>query len=366
MIGNMNIRTIETIRKYKKIVLWGAGFACEDTVKLFGSSNIVAIFDNDEKKWGMTVGGVRVKSPKEIKQFVTNETAVVISTNGYEYEIASELTNRGISRQQLFCNSNKITEKWRYRPDIINASVDKIEKVYSMLEDEESKEYYLNFINACLTRDPFYFKDNPRCTRPFHYDTDIVNIGVKEGDVIIDCGAFDGDTARIFRKMTNNNCQVYCFEPVDENYNKMVKWINEEAITGVFPIHAGVGKERHTDYVYSTEKMTTKGAVGENRFNAENPVVSEILVETIDEKINNTKIDYIKMDIEGAEMDALHGAKNTILKYQPQMLISAYHKISDMWNVPEFIFGLHDDYKVFLGHQPHAPYEPEFLFCRGK
>ncbi|MBD5545746.1 MAG: FkbM family methyltransferase [Lachnospiraceae bacterium] len=363
-LEKMKVRTLEDVYNFSSIVLWGAGFAYEDTIELIGRGKITAVFDNDQEKWGKTICGFPIKSPvTDLEEYVTRDTAVIISTNGYQYEIATDLVkNKGIKENQIFCNSNKIVEKWRYCPEIIQKHDARIQKVYDKLADQESKEYYINFLKACLTRNPFYYKDNPRCVNSYEYKTELARLGLHGGEVILDCGAFNGDTARLFRKLTNNNCEVYCFEPVTENYNEMTEWIRRESIENVHAIHVGVGKEKHMDKVYSTEEKTTKGAVGTNRFNSKSPVVSEIQVDSLDNMLGEKKVDYIKMDIEGAEMDALRGGEKIIEKNHPQMLISAYHKIADMWEVPEFVLSIHPDYQLFLGHQPHAPYEPEFLF----
>lgn len=363
-LENIEVRRLEDIYKFSSIVLWGAGFAYEDTVVLIGRENITAVFDNNPEKWGRDICGFQIKSPKEdLKNCITEDTAVIISTNGYQYEIAVDLIkNKGIRKKQIFCNSNKIVEKWRYRPEIILGHLEQIKKVYEKLADQESKTYYINFLMACMTRNPFFYKDNPRSIDSYYYDSEIAKIGLHGGEVILDCGAFNGDTARIFRRITNNNCEIYCFEPVLENFNELAEWIEKEKVKGVHAVHVGIGKEKYKDKVYSTEAKTTKGAVGINRFNSICPIINEIQVDSLDNMLGDKRVDYIKMDIEGAEMDALRGGIRVIKRNHPQMLISAYHKIADMWEVPEIVLGIHPDYHMFLGHQPHAPYEPEFIF----
>lgn len=361
-LQNVKVRTLEDINNFSKVVLWGAGFQCEDTIGLV--EKIAAIFDNDRAKWGKNICGFAIKSPEtDLKEYITSDTAVIISTHGYQYEIAEDLvTNKGIEERQIFCCSSKTSEQWRYRPDIILKQIEEIQKVYDKLADQESKHYYINFLKACLTRNPFFYKDNPRSVAPYEYETDLAKLGLQGGEVILDCGAFNGDTAKLFRKKTNGNCEIYCFEPVEENYNELSEWVKCENIRQVHAIRAGVGKEKHTDKVYSTEAKTMRGTVGTRRCNGSNPVISEIQVDSLDNMLKEKKVDYIKMDIEGAEMDALRGAKKVIARNHPQMLISAYHKITDMWEIPEIVLNIHPDYKVFLGHQPHAPYEPEFMF----
>lgn len=72
------------------------------------------------------------------------------------------------------------------------------------------------------------------------------------------------------------------------------------------------------------------------------------------------RIDFVKLDIEGAERFALQGAENMLRKYKPQMMVSAYHKCDDLWEIPFVLNKIDPNRKIYLGHQPHAGFEPEF------
>lgn len=69
---------------------------------------------------------------------------------------------------------------------------------------------------------------------------------------------------------------------------------------------------------------------------------------TIDDTVGNAEVTFIKMDIEGAEMPALQGAKKTILRCKPKLAVSVYHKPEDFVAIPKFIKSLRDDYKYYL------------------
>lgn len=358
-------RTLEDINKYNNIFFWGAGYACPGAIECFDKNKIIGVFDNDESKWGQIINGIEVLSPQTYDFGRIKDYAVVISTASYEYEIACELKQKHIATEHnLFCSTNRILENSRYVPRLIEEHMDDIVKVYNWLADEESKEYFVRYINGCYSRNPLCFRDNPQSARAYEYNTDVADVGVKEGDIILDCGAYDGDTARLFTEKTNNNCQVYCFEPVKGNYKAILEWIKNENKDNVYAYNVGVGDSRHNDYVYSTDKVTMMGAVGNNRFNAENPYIDRILVDTLDNMVGNVPVTYIKMDVEGAEMSALRGAVKIIQENNPQMLLSGYHKLTDIWEIPMFISEITKDYKLFLGHQPHAPFEPEFMFVK--
>ena len=64
----------------------------------------------------------------------------------------------------------------------------------------------------------------------------------------------------------------------------------------------------------------------------------------------NEKITFIKMDIEGAELNALYGSKEIIKKYVPKLAVCVYHKTEHLWEIPFFIKSLNPNYKIYLRH----------------
>jgi len=65
---------------------------------------------------------------------------------------------------------------------------------------------------------------------------------------------------------------------------------------------------------------------------------------------NLPRIDYIKLDVEGAELDTLKGAVYSISKWKPKMAISAYHKYTDMWQLADLVKSVRPDYEFAFRH----------------
>jgi hypothetical protein len=84
-------------------------------------------------------------------------------------------------------------------------------------------------------------------------------------------------------------------------------------------------------------------------------------IDAIDNLIDE-KIDFIKLDIEGAEQDAIIGASKCINKYHPVLAICIYHKAEDWYKIPKIVLDIRDDYNIYLRHYMEGIYETVMYF----
>ena len=83
----------------------------------------------------------------------------------------------------------------------------------------------------------------------------------------------------------------------------------------------------------------------------------EVQTISIDEQFPDEEITFIKLDIEGAEMETMQGAANTIRRCRPKLAISAYHKHSDIYQLPLLIHSLYPAYKLYLRHYGYTLFD---------
>ena len=83
----------------------------------------------------------------------------------------------------------------------------------------------------------------------------------------------------------------------------------------------------------------------------------EIIIESIDNILNGREATFIKMDVEGAELESLKGTRKTIVQYKPKLAICIYHKLEDFYKIPEFIMSCRSDYKFYISHYTSCEYE---------
>lgn len=149
-----------------------------------------------------------------------------------------------------------------------------------------------------------------------------------------------------FIEWTNSQYdRIYAFEPSIRNYEKCKKYVEDRAIKNCDVINKGTWSCRETFTMITSEFDT-----GDFIIPGFEAGYSEIESVSIDDTLQGKEATFIKMDVEGSELESLKGAKNTIVRYQPRLAIAVYHKNTDFLDIPNYILDLNDNYKFKLRH----------------
>jgi len=177
-----------------------------------------------------------------------------------------------------------------------------------------------------------------------------IEIGVKEGDVVIDAGACWGDTALNFARKIKGKGMVYSFEFVPKNIELFQKNIalNPKLANNITLINSPLW-DADDQQIYYLDKGPSTTVFLEEIHNYTG-IAKTITIDSWVEQNNLPKVDFIKMDIEGAELKALQGAIKTIKKHKPTLAISIYHSFDDFTQIPKWIDNLDCGYKLYLEH----------------
>lgn len=165
----------------------------------------------------------------------------------------------------------------------------------------------------------------------------------------VDGGAYIGDS---FRKLLTSypDFAVQCawlFEPDSSNYAQMIKAVRTMDVN-CFCVPLGLSDR--------AQILSFSGGVGEaGRFDADGN--GSVATVGLDELLGSQEIDFIKLDIEGAEAEALRGAARIIDKHRPVLAISCYHKPNDLWELPQLIDQLANGYKLFLRQHAYNSFD---------
>lgn len=173
----------------------------------------------------------------------------------------------------------------------------------------------------------------------------------RRNTAFIDGGCYDGESSIYFAKWCQNQySSIYAFEPDPQNYDKCRQKMAQVGLHGVTLLKKGMSDENKT-VRFSAKGSMNSHVISENAaYFLENKEWTEIEVSTIDSVIqqDGAVVGMIKMDIEGAEMEALQGAKQTIMKDKPLLAICVYHKPGDVLAIMDYCAKLVPEYKFWL------------------
>ena len=209
------------------------------------------------------------------------------------------------------------------------AHLDDLQEVYESLIDEESKKTFRGYWLGCISNQlgKLVYSNTP------HYIC--AGFIPERGAIVIDGGVFDGGTATIFSEM---GYKVYGFEMDKDNY-QIARSVGEK--NNFVVENFGLGSYKH--------EMTYDKLLSSSRISASGSEVAQII--TLDEYVrekNLPRVDFIKLDVEGAELDVLKGAASTIARFKPILALSAYHKWDDFWTLMNFVKSVRPDYEFAM------------------
>jgi FkbM family methyltransferase len=171
----------------------------------------------------------------------------------------------------------------------------------------------------------------------------------KTGETILDCGCCIGEVSILFGAFVGNTGNVHMFDPVPMHirFAKYQTLLNPE-MSHIFNFaQFAVDEVSNTSkQIYDDRDSISPAGIAVNNF-------SSISIDDYCLQNKLKEVSYIKMDIEGAECQALKGAKSILAQRKPKLAISAYHKDDDLWKIPSLIKELNPNYKLYFGH--HSP-----------
>lgn len=342
--GNQKQKAIYELKSSMRVnVIYGIGSYATDLMRLLDSQGIGiagACIDEEYLYDGLYFHGMKVLSFKELDTLYENYN-IIIGFSDYRTAMKKLKTRTGVASVYFFDAPDSIT--FFDRSYVIKHSAE-FEFTYRLLQDKLSKDTMVAFINSKISGTSNSLFD---ILVPNQYFSDMISFD--DNEAFVDCGAYTGDTILKFTDKVNGKySRIYAFEPDDANYDMLRKTIDENHMHDVHLIKKGCWSKKG--------KLSFVSKGGMSSISSE--VIDDFIdVDTIDNVVNGEKVSYIKMDIEGAELETLIGAKNTIVKDRPKLAICVYHKPEDLITIPQFIYSIVPEYKFYLRHHQLISWE---------
>lgn len=351
----------ELVEPADPLVLFGAGGLGRKTLRGLRAigRTVLAFTDNHPRLHGAHVDGVPVFSaPDAAARF--GHLATFIST---VFMDSAPLAFQRRRKQFMALGCRNVQPfyplYWQYPAqflphytyDLPHKVIDagnRIRAAWDLLSDDMSRREYLGQIRWRL--DPG-FEDLPASSvDEMYFPSDIRTL--RKNEVFVDCGGYDGDTIRSFVRNTGGDfARAYVFEPDPQNFEKLQRQIASLPGEAARKIRAA--------------QLAIGAATGVAHLDAQRGAASVVSTsgqfavrcESLDSVLADDASTYIKMDIEGAEIDALNGASEHIKSYCPALAISAYHVQEHLWEIPLLAHSLCVDYRFFLRRYGPVPFD---------
>jgi FkbM family methyltransferase len=225
-------------------------------------------------------------------------------------------------------------------PQVFPDNRERIARVYAALADEESRQQFLGHLKWRVTLEPEWLPVGDR--RRMYFDPALFELG--HDAVIADCGAFDGDSLRVLLFWHGRKFKAFhAFEPDPITFARLqgfIRALPAETAAKVHPVQMALGKDR--SFIHSAGT----GMPGSR--DTETATAVRVPVERLDVYFKDLKVDYLKLDIEGAEWEALEGGWSLVERDQPIVGVAVYHRPDDIFALPEMVMARTPGYSYFL------------------
>jgi FkbM family methyltransferase len=332
---------VDRLRQCAILGASGEGVRFAETCKARGIE-VLAIVDNNPARQGGVIAGCTVTSSEVLRTLDRHVPILVASHRGHGAR--TQLKETGFQTVELL-SLLQVMSPEIYTPHMFFkgwleatfASRDQLVALSRRLHDDESRRVLDALIGFRLTVDPDILATV--ADLELYGPRNLFALGTDE--VYVDGGTFDGDSIRWFIERTGGQFeQVIGFEPDPKTYARLCANFKNEA--RVVAINKGLWSR---DDVLRFVDDASRGAILGEHGTIEVPVTS------LDEVMSGKRVSYVKMNIEGAEIEALRGACRTITDWKPKMAISVYHRPDDLWAIAHEIDVIRSDYRLFLRQQ---------------
>ncbi len=297
----------------------------------------------------------RIQSSKKKKilkiEDVPKDCIILSTSSGSPLEVQNKLNSMGYTNFNYF-SFYKMSKLDLQAPmfmddfenDFKNHEAE-YKKTYDLLSDRKSKDIFTKVINFKISFDLKFMDGFTNNHNGQYFDLEFLP---KFNNIrFVDGGGYIGDTLPSIIRNYPDYEKIYLIEPNSLHINIAKQKFQD--VDNIEFINCGLGSKK----ILNTND-NIQGSDCNHSYQAQN-------INTMDNLIDD-KVDFIKLDIEGAEQDTIIGASETIKKYHPVLAICIYHKAQDWYKIPQLVLNIRDDYSIYLRHYMEGIYETVMYF----
>ena len=278
---------LESMPESSEIILYGAGADAKEIAHYFkGDARFLGFCDKREEKQKNGFLGCRVIDPQELLE--KKNASICVCTRKYNQEVIQFLLENGVEKERIY-------------------------NLKDCMIAYDSEQYF---------------------------NEDFISF--EPDEIFIDAGCWNLGSSKKLEKYCPALYKIYAFEPDPKNYQVCLERKAMLKTTQIELMPYATWSEKTKLFFDARQNAGSKVAID-----------GQVCVEAvpIDEVVDTReRITFIKMDVEGAELESLKGAKKTIQRDKPKLAICIYHKMEDMTEIPLYIKSLVPEYKFYVRH----------------
>jgi len=324
----------------KPIVLYGMGDGADrilDRMALLGISASGVFASNDFVR-GHVFRGFPVITYAQAKEKY-GDMIVLLAFGTNRPEVMERIT-RIAAEQEFYAPDVPVCGETFFTREYAQAHSSELDRVYGMLEDEESRKVFKSIVAYRLTG---VLNHLTACESDKDEAYGLLGLGQNES--YLDLGAYNGDTVLELIAHVGKYKSITAVEPDSRSFRKLVS--NTGGLPCVTAINLGI----------SNGESLIPFSAGSGRGSASKGSRREAMIPaaSVDSIIGGEYVSYIKIDIEGREKAAITGGAETIRRCRPKMCISCYHRGEDIFELPLLVKSMVPDYRIYIRHHPYFP-----------
>lgn len=329
------------------IVLYGMGDGADRILAALAAHGLQAagVFASDEFVRGQVFRGFPVLRYEEAKRRFGRMLVLLAFGTGLPAVLAR--IDQIAQEQTLLAPDFPVVGEAPFDRAFYAAHRAELETVHSRLADTQSRRVFEDLLAYKMSWQIPYLR---RCeTSPDEAYASILRLA--PGETLVDLGAYKGDTVQEFVRWCPDYRAIWAVEPDAYSFRRLATSTAElprctcvQALAGSSPGMA---------------QLAARGGRGSRR--AANGVPTPVV--SADRLLCGQRASFFNIDVEGSEREAILGAAETIRRCRPKLLLAAYHRSEDLFALPQLVFSIRSDYRLYLRHHRQLPaWDVNFYF----
>ncbi|MDR1397707.1 MAG: FkbM family methyltransferase [Desulfarculales bacterium] len=328
----------------RDIVIYGAGHWGGLVWRILRNTHQLPCFaDSNPLRQGEIFCGLPIRAPEELADICRTKPLILVAIEeacldaSVYHALLQRIEHCGLKDYEIiFLDYHDLGRYKNYDDKFCRLHKSALIDLYAWLGDNFSRQTLIEWLRLNREKDIY----NYPVLSPQYFQADLFELRADE--VIVDCGAFDGDTVDSVIEYYKNFTHVYAYEPHPQAYRKLCRRVNiyeEDIRSKISAYQCAVAADNREQYFniakFRGARLSSKGTV-------------KVPVKKLDDLLKSVRFTLLKMDIEGSELAALRGAEEVIKNNDPVLCICLYHREADIIDIPAWIRDRFPRYSLYL------------------